>query len=229
MALYGIGDLHLSNRVDKPMDIFGPQWTLHYEKIKENWLVKVKPEDAVLITGDTSWGMKMEDAMEDLEWINQLPGKKIIIKGNHDYWWGSISRLNSLFESIGFLQNNFFIYGGYAICGTRGWICPNDNKFTEQDEKVYLREVQRLKLSLEAARKAGYNDIIGMLHYPPTNEKLEPSLFTEVMEFYEVQQVVYGHLHGEEFFQYGLQGVHKGVLYRLVSCDYLDFDLLRLL
>ncbi|AKL96255.1 phosphohydrolase [Clostridium aceticum] len=228
MALYAIGDLHLSSKVDKPMDIFGPQWTMHHEKIREDWCKKVKSEDTVLIPGDISWGMNMEEAMEDLNWIETLPGEKILLKGNHDYWWGSIKKLNNTFKTLKFLQNNFFAYEDYAICGTRGWSSPNSNKFTQQDEKIYHREVHRLKLSLEGAKKSGYTKIICMLHYPPTNEQHEPSLFTEICEEYNVHMVIYGHLHGEEFYDTGIKGLYNGIHYHLVSCDYLKFQLYKI-
>lgn len=228
MALYAIGDLHLSFKSNKPMDIFGNQWLYHYKKIEDNWDYVVQEEDTVLIPGDISWAMSMEEAMPDLEWINRRPGKKILIKGNHDYWWASVTKLNNIFKNMHFIQNNFYNYRNYAICGTKGWNPPNDNKFVEQDEKIYLRELHRLRLSLEAAREAGYHNIIVMLHYPPTNEKLEPSLITDILEEYGVEKVIYGHLHGEDAYRNGLIGNRKGVEYFLASCDYLNFKLLRI-
>jgi len=229
MSLFAIGDLHLSGSTDKPMDIFGNHWFLHHEKIKENWIKRVKEEDTVLIAGDISWGMKLLDAKIDLDWINLLPGRKILIRGNHDYWWSSITKLNSLYEDMNFLQNNFYTYEDYGICGSRGWISPSDNKYTKEDEKIYIREHNRLQLSLEAARVAGYKKLIAMLHYPPTNDQHEASLFTKEFEKYRVDKVVYGHLHGEESYSAGLQGIHNGVEYNLVSCDYLNFNLYKLL
>ncbi|SNS74472.1 hypothetical protein SAMN05446037_101944 [Anaerovirgula multivorans] len=229
MALYAIGDLHLSNNVNKPMDIFGCHWIKHDEKIQEDWYNKVGENDTVLIPGDISWGMNIQEASSDLEWIEKLPGHKILLKGNHDYWWSSISKLNSAFSNMDFLQNNFFTYEDYAICGTRGWICPNNKKFTQQDKKIYYREVQRLKISLDQAGKSKFNKIIVMLHYPPTNDMLEDSLFTEVLKNYDVEMVVYGHLHGEDAYNGGLQGEHHGITYHLVSCDFLDFQLMKLL
>ena len=228
MALYAIGDLHLSSNSDKPMDVFGSHWLFHHEKIRSNWLARVKPDDTVLVAGDISWAMRLQEAKEDLNWISELPGEKILIRGNHDYWWSSISKLNSLFQNMRFVQNNFFNYQNYAVCGTRGWISPNKNKFTEEDNKIYLREAGRLEHSLEAASRAGYENFIAMLHYPPTNDQLEPSLFTEILEKYKVERVVYGHLHGDESYSAGLQGELRGINYHLVSCDYLDFDLLRI-
>jgi len=229
MTIYAIGDLHLSGNSNKPMDIFGEQWCDHANKIKDSWLKKVSNEDLILIPGDISWAMNLEEAMIDLEWIADLPGKKYLIRGNHDYWWSSITNLNSLFDSIGFIQNNFFTYKEYAICGTRGWNCPNHYKFTDHDEKIYLREVTRLEMSLNAAKKSGYNNIVAMLHYPPTNDKLEPSLFTEVLEKYSVEHVVYGHLHGETSYSAGLQGIYNKVNYHLASCDYTGFEMVEIL
>ena len=229
MALYAIADLHLSNYVNKPMDIFGPHWARHDEKIKEDWLSRLKDEDVILIPGDISWAMNLQEAMIDLKWIAQLPGRKILLKGNHDYWWASISKLNNIFPNMNFLQNNFFPYKDYAICGTRGWVCPNSKKFTQQDEKVYQREVKRLKLSLEEAVKTNFKKIIVMLHYPPTNDEFEASLFTEVIKAYDVEIVVYGHLHGKDAYDAGLKGEHDGIIYHLVSSDFLDFRLLKIL
>lgn len=229
MALYGIADLHLSGYTDKPMDIFGSHWFLHHEKVRESWMTQVTEEDTVLIAGDISWGMKLQEALIDLDWINQLPGRKILIKGNHDYWWSSLSKLNSLYQDMNFLQNNYYTYGEYGICGTRGWICPNENKFTKEDEKIYLREENRLKLSLEAARKGGCKKLIAMLHYPPTNDNHEASLFTKTFESYGVERVIYGHLHGEDSYKAGLQGSFNNIEYSLVSCDYLNFKLYKIL
>ena len=137
MALYAIADLHLASSGEKPMDIFGEKWSNHHEKIKDNWLGKITEEDTVLIAGDISWSMKMEHGIEDLEYINKLPGKKFFVRGNHDYWWTSINKLNSMFEGMKFIQNNFFTYGDYAVCGSRGWILKNNPKFNEHDQKIY--------------------------------------------------------------------------------------------
>ncbi|MCT4604827.1 MAG: metallophosphoesterase [Marinisporobacter sp.] len=223
MGIYAIGDLHLSLGVDKPMDIFGEQWINHHEKIRQNWLEIIKDHDLVLIPGDTSWAMNMKDAMIDLEWIQTLPGQKIFIRGNHDYWWSAVTKMNKLFENMNFLQNNYYTYEKYAICGTRGWICPNDYKFTDHDEKIYEREVHRLRLSIDGAIKDGYSDLLVMTHYPPTNDRLEPSEFTKIYEEYGVKKVIYGHLHGKDSFEGGLQGERNDVLYYLTSCDALDF------
>ncbi|CEJ75081.1 phosphoesterase [[Clostridium] sordellii] len=229
MSLYAIGDLHFSTAVNKPMNIFGDNWENHEKKIIDSWNSKVNKNDTVLIVGDTSWGINMDEATFDLDIIHNLPGEKIYVKGNHDYWWTTVAKLNKLYEDMSFLQNNFYSYNEYAICGTRGWICPNDVKFTEDDEKIYKREAHRLKLSLDAAKKAGFEKIIVITHYPPTNDKLEPSLFTDIYEEYKVEKVIYGHLHGKESFKMGLEGIREGVEYKLVSCDYVDFNLVKIM
>lgn len=226
--LYAIGDLHLGSQVDKPMSKFGVHWEQHHHKIRASWLNLVNENDAVLIPGDISWGMNLEEATADLEWIRQLPGKKFMVKGNHDYWWKSISRINQYSEDMHFIQNNFSPYIGIAICGTRGWICPGPQDETPRDVKIYQREAHRLQLSLEAARTSGYDQIIGMIHFPPTNEKKESSLFTQLFEHYQVKQVVYGHVHGKDSFASGSLGMINGVDYHLVSCDYLNFTLKKL-
>jgi hypothetical protein len=228
MSIYVIGDLHLSFSTDKPMDIFGSNWDKHEQKIKEDWENKVTNDDLVLLTGDISWALKLEEAHQDLKWIDQLPGRKIIIKGNHDYWWSSLSKMNDLFESIDFIHNNYYQYKDYAICGSRGWICPNDSQFDEHDEKIYEREVGRLRRSIEMAIKDGFDQIIVMMHYPPTNDSFETSKFTQLFEEYGIQRVVYGHLHTQESFQAGLKGEVNGVEYLLTSCDYLDFKVKKI-
>lgn len=229
MALYTISDLHLGFNVEKPMDIFGDKWKDHCHKIKENWLSKITEEDMVLIAGDISWSLREQDSKYDLDWINGLPGKKIISKGNHDYWWGSISKLNKRYENTKFIQNNFFVYNDYAICGTRGWTCPNGDKYSENDEKIYSREQIRLKLSLDAAKKKGFEKIIVMLHYPPVNDKFEESEFTKIIKEYNAEKVIYGHLHGPVLSGKVLNGYLDGIEYILSSADYLDFNPRRIL
>ena len=229
MNLYTISDLHLGFNVEKPMDIFGDKWRNHCDKIKNNWLEKITDEDTILIAGDISWSLKAEDSVYDLDWINELPGNKIISKGNHDYWWTSISKLNSMYEKTKFLQNNYYTYKEYAICGTRGWICPGANSFTSKDEKIYKRELIRLRLSLEAAKKDNYNSIIVMLHYPPTNEKFEESEFIKVIKEFNVEKVIYGHLHGPVLYGTLFVGNIDGVEYILTSADYLDFNPIKIL
>jgi uncharacterized protein len=228
MAIFAISDLHLALNGDKPMDVFGENWYKHEEKIKSNWIEKIKEEDTVLIAGDISWSMKIEEGLKDLDFINELPGRKIMIKGNHDYWWTSISKLNKLFDGMNFIQNNFYAYEDYAICGTRGWTCPGGEKYSPHDEKIYSREQIRLKLSLEESVKAGYKKHIVMLHYPPTNDKFEDSGFTEIIKQYEVQKVIYGHLHGPSLRRV-LQGDRENTEYIMTSCDFIDFNPVRIL
>lgn len=227
MRLYAIGDLHLSfgEGVEKPMDIFGPLWAGHAEKLRTNWEAIIQPEDTVIICGDISWGLKLEEAKADLDWVHELPGKKIFFKGNHDLWWQSIGKLNKLYDdgSMNFLQCNCYMLDEKtAVCGARGWVCPGSDGFSEHDRKIYQREVARLKMSLDDAKKQGAEKIIGVLHFPPTNDKHQASGFTQLMSEYGVKTCVYGHLHGRDAFKNGIKSVYNGVQYRLVSLDYLD-------
>lgn len=231
MSLYAIGDLHFSTENPKPMNIFGDNWDNHEQKIVTNWRETVKDEDTVLVLGDTSWAMNLQEAKADLDIIKSLPGKKIFIKGNHDYWWSSLSKINAVYEDddMNFIQNGYFTYGDYAICGSRGWLCPNEVKFEENDMKIYKREVLRLEMSIQSAIKNGYENLIVITHYPPTNDELEESEFTKLYERYSVKKVIYGHLHGQESFDMGLKGVRNGIEYVLASSDYLDFKLVKVL
>jgi len=229
MGIYAIADLHLSFSAEKPMDIYGGEWVNHTEKVKTNWEAIISDTDTVVIPGDSSWALRFEDALIDLKWISDLPGKKVFIKGNHDLWWNSTNKLNALFENMFFLQNRFYEAEGYAICGSRGWICPGDDDFTAQDQKIYLRELGRLKLSLEAAAKAGYGKktegslgkILGVIHFPPASDNLKQSGFTELFEEYGVEKVIYGHLHGRDAYGNGLMGIRNNIEYILTSTDYL--------
>lgn len=227
MRLYAIGDLHLSfgEGVEKPMDIFGPLWEGHAEKLRTNWEAIIQPEDTVIICGDISWGLKLEEAKADLDWVHELPGKKIFFKGNHDLWWQSIGKLNKLYDdgTMNFMQCNCYMLDEKtAVCGARGWVCPGSDGFSEHDRKIYQREVARLKMSLDDAKKQGAEKIIGVLHFPPTNDKHQASGFTQLMSEYGVKTCVYGHLHGRDAFKNGIKSVYNGVQYRLVSLDYLD-------
>ena len=229
MALYAISDLHLALSTDKPMDIFGEKWIGHDEKIRKNWIEKIKDTDTVLIAGDISWSMKHDDSKKDLDWVDDLPGKKIISKGNHDYWWCSISKLNAMYKNTKFIQNNFFTYKDYAICGTRGW-GKTENNTAEQDKKIIAREEIRLRNSLEAGKKiqdenlknGRKKDIIVALHFPPFI-----SNFVNIMDEYGVKTCIYGHLHG-----YGHSMVKEGLIgnieYKFVGCDYTGFKLIKL-
>lgn len=223
MSIYAIGDLHLSfaSGVEKPMDIYGSLWKGHAEKLKKNWKMMIKPEDTVILAGDISWGLRLSEAVPDFQWIHSLPGKKVIFKGNHDLWWNGIGKLNTLYDSMTFVQNTAFQAGDVFLCGSRGWICPGHEDFTKQDEKIYKRELLRLEMSLKDARAKGAENIIGVLHFPPSLGKGYSSGFTDLFESYGVRQVVYGHLHGQEAWSKGLKGYYNGVTYRLVSLDYL--------
>jgi predicted phosphohydrolase len=230
VTLYAISDLHLSFSKPKTMDIFGENWRGHHAKIAENWLAVVSDGDTVLLAGDTSWAMRSNDADADLRFITALPGKKIIVQGNHDYWWDSTSRLNAAYGGcLTFIKNSFAAYDETtAVCGSRGWVCPNDKQFTPHDEKIYNREVMRLARSLDMAAAAGFRDMVVMLHYPPTNDKKEPSGFTALIDRYPVKTVVYGHLHGEGSFFAGPLGKQKNTRYFLTSADFLSFAPLKI-
>lgn len=226
MKIWAIGDPHLSfhENVNKPMDIFGFGWENHAERLKSAWIERVKDEDVVIIPGDISWGLKLEEAMDDIEWIHELPGTKLISKGNHDLWWSKISYLNSLYEDVVFLQNDAYYIEelNVVICATRGWPYPGSEEYSAHDEKIYRRELLRLQMSLESAEaKAPNAEIIAALHYPPSGSSCRPTEFTDLLEKYGVKQCVYGHLHGAVAYTRGPKGVYRGVEYKLVSMDYL--------
>lgn len=212
------------------MDIFGGQWVGHAERVYQNWIKMIGDEDVVILCGDISWGLRPEEARADLDWIHGLPGNKILFKGNHDLWWQSTNKLNRLYEdgTMCFLQNQCKVVTDdesgirTAVCGTRGWLCPGTEGFSVHDKKIYDRELLRLRFSLEEGKKAEADRIIGVLHYPPTNDKFQSSGFTDLMSEYEVETCVYGHLHGKEAFAHGLQAVFGGVKYMLVSLDYVE-------
>lgn len=231
MSLYAMSDLHLSLYKEKPMDIFDKVWYNHTEKILLNWNSIVNDSDTVIVNGDLSWGINMEEVKPDLDFIAALKGRKIIVKGNHDYFWNSTSRLNELYDNMVFVKNSFAVYEDYAICGTRGWICPNDTKYTPHDSKIYMREGGRLKMSLEQALKAGFkgDKIIGVLHYPPTNDKREGSVFTKLFDEYDIKKIVYGHLHGSDKYNNSLRGNINGREYYLVSADNLNFKPIKII
>lgn len=228
MAIFAIGDLHLPGGDKKPMDVFGAHWENHFERIAEDWRARVKDEDIVLIPGDISWAMQLAPALEDLKRIAQLPGKILILRGNHDYWWSSLTQLRSnLPENMLAVQNDAFDCGEVVVCGTRGWTIPCTANATSQDEKLYRREAMRLEMSLSAAKNmAQGRSIIAMMHYPPLlpeNAKTGTA-FTELLSAYGVARCVYGHLHGPSV-QRGYRGMYEGVRYDLVSCDALGFKL----
>lgn len=231
MALYAMGDLHLSFAVDKPMEVFGEVWKNHTAKIEKYWCKKIKDEDTIVITGDHSWGRNLEECREDLEFIRNLPGRKILLRGNHDMFWDvkKTEKLNQQFEGrLSFLQNNYYSYGEYALVGTKGYAYEGKDS-SEHFQKIVDREAKRLRISFEKAQKDGYGQFIMFLHYPPTSIGEEESVFTRMAEEYGAEQVVYSHCHGEERYQDSFLGMVNAVEYRLVSGDYLKFKPMKIL
>lgn len=231
MKIYSISDLHLSLTCNKPMNIFGPVWHDYWQKIVDDWQAKVTAEDVVLIAGDISWAMKFEDALKDIEQIAKLNGKKIFIRGNHDYWWKSLTVIRSNLPKDCFvLQNDSLQLGDFVFCGSRGWTVPEPNtNVSQDDQKMLNREFLRLELSLKSAAEklAADKQLICMIHYPPFNSKFEDSIFTKLMEQYNVKKCVYGHLHGKS--SRGQKVVVKnGVEYYLTSCDKVDNTLVQI-
>ena len=227
MALYAIGDPHLSRANPKPMDVFGPAWADHAARLFDAWRRTVGPDDAVLVPGDISWAMTLDEALPDLQDLDALPGRKFLIPGNHDYWWEAIGRVRKLpLPSMTFIQNDHAWWGGVAVCGTRLWLPPGDRNWADDpahNGKVWARELQRLQLSLQSARQAGAQDIVVMLHYPPVDDRHGETEATRLLAATPgVRDVVYGHLHGyQDRPVFG--GEHQGIHYRLVACDYLSF------
>ena len=225
MAVYAIADLHLPAR-QKPMDIFGEHWKDHFQRIREDWLERVAPGDLVLLPGDLSWAMRFEEAQEDLRSIGELPGAKLLLRGNHDYWWGSIGRVRrALPEGMFALQNDSMLLKGRLYAGTRGWVLPGPE--AEADNlRIYNRERLRLEMSLQHARRTDAEaPITVMMHYPPMTEE-EPG-FSDLLEAYGVVDCVYGHLHGPAIYG-AVRGLRRGVRYHQVSCDGLGFKLYKL-
>ena len=223
MAIYAIGDLHLPGGQDKPMDVFGSHWDDHAARIFANWQSAVTADDLVLIPGDISWAMYFEQAKADLERIAELPGEKLLLRGNHDYWWNSIGRIRSwLPKTMHALQNDTFEWHGMTVCGTRGWVFPTaQNPLDSADLKIYQRELIRLELSLQQARSAGL-PALAMLHYPPLLKDTLETAFTQLLEAYHVTVCCFGHLHDAGIMN-AWQGVQRGITYHLVSCDAIGF------
>lgn len=223
MALFVMGDLHLSLSSDKSMDIFGG-WENYVERIKENWNREVSPEDTVVVPGDISWAMSLKEAVADFRYIHELPGRKIILKGNHDYWWTTAAKMNNFlaengFNSIFILHNNHYAYESYGICGTRGWI--NDDS-EPADAKVLAREAQRLETSIASAENAELEPLV-FLHYPPLyGNEYNPDLL-EVMYRHNIKRCWYGHIHGRKGHQNAVNGERDGIVFQLVSADYVQF------
>lgn len=228
MSLYAIGDLHLSFAANKPMDVFGAQWENHAEKILQGFSC-VGDEDLTVLCGDLSWGMNFEDTREDFLFVERLPGRKIILKGNHDYWWSTAAKAKRFFaengiETIEILHNNCFLYGDYAICGTRGWFFEEETG-SEHDKKIMLREVGRLETSLKAA---GDREKLVFLHYPPVYQKYECPEILALLKEYSVKLCAYGHIHGKGC-RLAFNGWRDGTEYKLLSADHVNFTPVKIL
>ena len=227
MALYAIGDLHLSLAGDKPMDVFGERWKDHAEKLKKGF-AGLGEDDVTVLCGDLSWAMSLEEALEDFRFIDALPGKKLLLKGNHDYWWSTAGKAKKLFhehglESMDILNNNCFFYGETALCGTRGWFYEEE-RGVEHDRKIMRREIMRLETSLKAA---GEHEKLVFLHYPPLYGSYECPEILHLLEEHRVRLCCYGHLHGSSCFG-AFNGWRGGTEYRLLSADYVNFTPVKL-
>lgn len=238
MRIYAISDLHLPGKSQKPMDIFGEHWKGHYDKIREFWIENIKPQDYVLHCGDFCWAMKFEDAIDELNDFAKLPGHKVLIKGNHDLWWTSVSKMTSKIDkSITFIQNNSIVIDddesrkSVIICGTRGWAVPGSSDYSQHDEKIYRREVLRVKLSLDSAKKLypvckyDSKELIAMLHYPPVpmygDVFGKETEMNSVLKEYGVDKVVFGHVHRPQQVN-SIKFEQDGIKYYLTSCDMVE-------
>lgn len=230
MSIYAISDLHLSFNTNKPMDIFG--WNNYEEKISQDWRTNVKEEDLVLLPGDFSWEMKLENTYKDFQFINNLPGKKLLLKGNHDLWWTTLKRMREFlnekeFNNIDFIYNNSYEFENYIIAGTRGWNLVSENI---DDKKIKDRELLRLENSIiDGIQKYGEDKpIIVCMHYPPLLKDLKNNEFTKILEKYNVKYCLYGHLHGKSHINV-FDGIYNNVNYKMVSCDYTGFKLIKII
>lgn len=224
MKLYAFSDFHLSgDPPSKPMDIFGGNWKGHREKIRAAWLAAIRPEDTVILAGDLSWGGSLAEALPDLMWIAALPGRKIVVRGNHDYWWDTVTKMTKATGgAFEFLHNNVIMIGSVALAGTRGWIPETSRNFTENDETILRREEGRLLRGIELAEKQGARRIICVLHYPPYDEKRRPLRILSLMKEHGVRDCVFGHIHGMQNF-HDIPEEMEGIRLHLTSADYLDF------
>lgn len=234
MNIFALSDLHLSLaapyrpgvaadlQLQKPMSAFGPLWRDYFVRLEENWHRLVSEQDCVLVAGDISWALTLAEARFDLAYLASLPGRKVLCKGNHDYWWASLARLRELVDpSITVLQHSATTVGDYAVCGTRGWLLPQHSEFKEaEDRKLYEREVLRLEMALQEAAKL-QKPIIAMLHYPPLLKEHQDSEFCQLLRRYQVHSCVYGHVHGE--MESTFEGQKDGIRYVNTSIDRLDF------
>ncbi len=223
MSLFVIADLHLSFGVDKPMDVF-PGWADYTERLEKNWRAVVSDEDTVVIAGDISWGMRLEETLADFQYIHALPGKKILLKGNHDYWWSTKSKITQFLAANGMvdievLQNNAFAVEDKAVCGTRGWL---HNAETPEDIKILNREAGRLVLSLKEAQKLGLRPVV-FLHYPPLYDSMESKEILDILLEYDIKDCYFGHIHGKHAAKRAPVGEYKGIQMKLVACDYVNF------
>ncbi len=222
MSLFAIADLHLSFGSNKPMDVFGKTWHNHATRIQNAWEDSVSADDYVLVPGDISWAMREQEVLPDMQFLHDLPGKKILLKGNHDYWWSTKRKVEGLAGSLcHILQNNAIPLDDFTIVGTRGWSLSDTASFSSEDEAIFLREVSRLRLSLEQGSALG-KPLLAMMHYPPTTNRGEQTPFTDLLEQFGVSHCVYGHLHGTAH-KYRVQGFVRNVKYQLVAADYLNF------
>ncbi len=223
MSVYTIADLHLSFGTNKPMDIFGG-WTNYTDRIFNNWQKLVTENDTVVIAGDISWAMKLSEINADFDFINKLNGRKIILKGNHDYWWTTKAKMdkyisNNGFNTISILHNGYFVADGIAICGSRGWFYDAES---DADKKILSREVGRLRMSIEPAVKAGYEPMV-FLHYPPIYNNIECEEIMYVLREYNIKKCFYGHIHGGNAAKKAFNGEKYGIRFKLVACDFLGF------
>ena len=231
MALYVIGDTHFSEGCEKPMDVFGGRWIGYRDKLIQGLSV-LQEEDTLVLCGDFSWGMSLQEALPDFRLLDSFPGRKLLLKGNHDYWWETVAKMKRFFaeyhiNSIDFLHNNCFTYNEVVLCGTRGWFFDKNDQTTTED-KIFKREVMRLEASLKCGKQAGGEKLLCFLHYPPVCGGVEVPQMTELLQRYNVDTCYYGHLHGEAI-RGAFNGVKNGVSYRLVSADALSFRPVRIL
>ena len=224
MALFGISDIHLSLSSEKPMDIF-EGWSDYVDRLRINWEKRVSENDIVVLPGDISWAMSLSDTKSDFSFIERLPGKKIISKGNHDYWWVTVRKIERWFEennflSISVMHNKSYMYNDIAISGTRGWVLEEDDS---ESMKIYMREVGRLRLSLEDAKKRNPREIIAFMHYPPVCRNYKQVEIIDVFKEFGINRCFYGHIHGKNA-EYSINGNVDGIYYKLISADHIGFS-----
>lgn len=226
MKIFGISDLHLDSKKEKPMDIFGENWIDHDKKIFESWKKLVSDDDIVLLPGDISWAISLEEAYDDLKLIEELPGIKIITKGNHDYWWSSMTKMNLMgFNTIKFINNNSYSMNDFEIFGTRGWMSRDSDEFNDKDEVIYKRELRRLENSVKSS-KLDYPSLrIALIHFPPFDCRGKLDEFGEYISRENIDICIYGHLHGKDGHKYVREGIFENTEFICVAADYLDFKL----